>query len=173
MGLRDALKSKVKGLLGGAKPPAPVATRPVAAPSTPEPVAAPAATPVAAKAPMEWQPVSPSSKVTDDKHGTFAYRRYNVSVYRYQGNLYAMDDACAHEDGPLGEGALDGSCVVCPYHDWRYDFTTGACLTEPDRERATFAVKEEDGQIWLGDRLTPGSEARGGEHDDGMEVIKK
>ena len=180
MGLRDALKAKVKGLLGATPAPsaAPKAQEPAAksvgavatSGATPR-AAAPSAPPPKPDADT-WTPVSPSSRVTDDKPGTFSYQRYNVSVYRYLGRLYAMDDACAHEDGPIAEGALDGSCVVCPYHDWRYDFTTGACLTEPERQRATFAVKEESGQIWLGERLTRGSDSRGGDHDDGMEVIK-
>ncbi len=94
-------------------------------------------------------------------------------MFRKGGKLYALDNACAHEDGPIGEGAIDGCTVRCPYHDWQYDFTTGACLTDPERQRATFAVKDADGGIWLGPQLTAGSESRGGEHDDGMEVIRK
>ena len=170
MGLRDTLKARVKGLLSGsASSPSP----------RPSPASAPAATiptPAAPPPPVattHWVKVAPAAKVTDDKPGTYAHRSYNVSVFRLRGTLYAMDDACAHEDGPIGEGALDGNCVVCPYHDWRYDFTTGACLTTPDRQRATFAVKEDAGHIWLGERLTPGSDSRGGDHDDGMEVIRK
>lgn len=209
MGLRDALKAKVKGLLGVASPgPTPVVPAPAAvkiAPISPEISAKPAVSPnpevsptdaantessptapadalpsepeATAKSPpptgLSWHIVAPAGKVTEDKPGTYAHGRYNVSVFRHQGKLYAMDDACAHEDGPLGEGALDGNCVVCPYHDWRYEFTTGKCLTEPDRARATFAVKEEAGQLWLGERLTHGSDSRGGDHDDGMEVIRK
>lgn len=193
MGLRDSLKAKVKGILG-VSPPA----TPAASPSTPAPIASPAPVSVVRPAPpsveqpvsaagsaaeavpvepssseIPWQAVCPSAKVTEEKPGTYAHGRYNVSVYRLAGALYAMDDACAHEDGPIGEGQLDGSCVTCPYHDWKYDFTTGACLTQPDRTRATFAVKDESGSVWIGPRLTRGSDSRGGDHDDGMEVIRR
>jgi len=95
-----------------------------------------------------------------------------VAVFRHQGRLYAMENACAHEDGPIGEGEVRGTCVVCPYHDWQYDFTTGACITDPERPRATWSVREEGGQVWLGPQLSAGSDSRGGEHDDGMEVIR-
>ncbi len=192
MGLRDLLKQKAKAILGNkpaapppaapapavaASPPVPPASRPapVGAVSRPPPGSPPPGTAAPAAPPVDgdYRAVAPASAVRDDKPGTYAHGKVNVAVFRLGNRLYAIDNACAHEDGPIGEGTVDGNCVRCPYHDWLYDFTTGACITEPDRQRATFAVKEEGGQIWLGPELTPGSESRGGDHDDGMEVIKQ
>lgn len=121
----------------------------------------------------EFHKVAASEGVREGKPGIYVHAGMNVAVFRYAGALFAMDNACAHEDGPIGEGAVDGNCVRCPYHDWQYDFTTGACLTHPERPRATFAVRERDGCIWLGPALTAGSMSRGGDHNDGMEVIRK
>lgn len=187
MGLRDLLKQGAKAVLGGrsaapAPGPASASARPPTAPpvgSVSRPAPGSPSTEDRARAPAppppgaEFRAVAPSTAVRDDKPGTYAHGPVNVAVFRLGGKLYAIDNACAHEDGPIGEGAIEGNCVRCPYHDWLYDFTTGACLTDPERQRATFAVKEEGGQIWLGSQLTPGSESRGGDHDDGMEVIKQ
>ena len=101
---------------------------------------------------------------------TFNIEGHNVAVFRVDGQLYAIDDSCTHEDGPLGEGALDGSTVACPYHDWRFDLKTGACLTDPDRPVACFVVKEHDGFVWVGARTSEGSHARGGQHNDGLKT---
>ena len=130
-----------------------------------------AAAPAAPSPASALRAVAAAAAVREGKAGTYAHAGYNVAVFRHAGRLYAIDNACAHEDGPIGEGDIEGNCVRCPYHDWQYDFTTGACITDPDRARATFEVVEREGQIWLGTQLTAGSDARGGEHDDGLEVI--
>ncbi len=41
------------------------------------------------------------------------------------GRLYAIDNNCPHNGGPLGKGELRGREVVCPWHGWRWDVTTG------------------------------------------------
>ncbi len=194
MGLRDALKSRVKAVLLGERPAPPPASAPTtpsvaakpganapgpapaaadvpvavpAAPALPTTAAAPAAVP-----PGAFRVVAPAAAVREGRPGTYAHAGLNVAVFRAHGRLYAIDNACAHEDGPIGEGAVEGNCVRCPYHDWQYDFTTGACITDPERPRATFAVREAEGSIWLGPMLTAGSDSRGGEHDDGLEVFR-
>ncbi|MGH7887204.1 MAG: Rieske (2Fe-2S) protein [Candidatus Binatia bacterium] len=48
-----------------------------------------------------------------------------VGVFNIDGRFYAINDACAHRGGPLGEGELDGTTVICPWHGWRYNVTTG------------------------------------------------
>ena len=96
----------------------------------------------------------------------------NVALFRVEGGLYAVDDACRHEDGPVGEGKVVGCVVTCPYHDWKYDVRTGDCLTDPTRPLASYAVRAARGFIWVGPRRREGSEARGGEHDDGLKTVR-
>jgi len=122
-----------------------------------------------------WHDLGPLAKVGPGRPATFANPSGvgAVSVFSHEGALWAIDDACTHEDGPLGEGAVRGSCVVCPYHDWEYDFTTGACLTDPSRPLATWHVRAEKGRIWLGPRRSAGTSARGGDHNDGKETITR
>jgi nitrite reductase/ring-hydroxylating ferredoxin subunit len=67
-----------------------------------------------------------------------------VAVYNVDGQFYATEDACTHEGGPLSEGALDGSMVVCPWHDSCFDVKTGAVLKGPATEPLpTYTVKIE------------------------------
>src|SRR5258706_5083397 len=47
------------------------------------------------------------------------------------GTVYAVDNACPHRGGPLGEGDLDGRVLTCPWHAWRWDVTTGESLNNP------------------------------------------
>ena len=91
-----------------------------------------------------------------------------IAVFHINGGFYAIDDACTHEDAPLGDGTVEGTTVVCPYHDWVYEITTGACHTDPSRPVGCFATKTHDGCVWVGPRTSDGTDDRGGEHADGL-----
>lgn len=57
----------------------------------------------------------------------------DVGVYNCGGVLYALEDRCSHDDGPLCEGDWEPeTCqVVCPRHGARFDLATGQALTLP------------------------------------------
>ncbi len=116
--------------------------------------------------------VGPSSLVREGGASTFDAGDVAVAVFRHQGQLFAIASECAHEDGPLGESDVDADGVItCPYHDWRYTLEDGVCLSHANRSVSCFSVKEADGFIWVGAVTREGSTERGGEHDDGMEMI--
>lgn len=52
-----------------------------------------------------------------------------VALFNVDGVFYALDNACSHRGGPLGEGRLDGSVVTCPWHGNQFDVTTGRVIT--------------------------------------------
>jgi nitrite reductase/ring-hydroxylating ferredoxin subunit len=93
-----------------------------------------------------------------------------VAVFRGASGWFAIDDACTHEDAPLGEGSVEGDVVVCPYHDWRYDLNTGACHTDPARPVGCFAIRVVDDVVWVGPRTSEGTAERGGGHNDGLKT---
>jgi len=73
-----------------------------------------------------------------------------VGVFNCGGSIYAIEDRCSHDDGPLAEGDWDtDSCVVvCPRHGANFDLTTGRPLTLPAFEPVeTFPVVVEDGVV--------------------------
>ena len=75
-----------------------------------------------------------------------------VCVYNLDGELYAIEDRCSHDDGPLCEGDWDADeCVaVCPRHGSRFDLRSGMPLSLPAFEPVrTFPVRAEDGLVVL------------------------
>ncbi len=48
-----------------------------------------------------------------------------LAVANVAGKFYAINNTCIHRGGPLGQGALEGTVVTCPWHGWRYDVLTG------------------------------------------------
>ena len=73
-----------------------------------------------------------------------------LGVYNLDGRLYAIEDRCSHDDGPLCEGEFDAETgvVVCPRHGANFDIRTGDALTLPAYEPvATYPVRVVDGIV--------------------------
>ena len=74
-----------------------------------------------------------------------------IGLFRCGGELYAIEDRCTHDDGPLAEGEWDPELceVVCPRHGSRFDLRTGNALTLPAYLPVpTYPVRvREDGMI--------------------------
>ncbi|GAA3398220.1 bifunctional 3-phenylpropionate/cinnamic acid dioxygenase ferredoxin subunit [Cryptosporangium minutisporangium] len=50
-----------------------------------------------------------------------------ISVFHTEdGELYALDDTCTHQDASLADGWIEGCAVECPLHASRFDLRTGA-----------------------------------------------
>lgn len=64
-----------------------------------------------------------------------------IALYNAGGTLYATDNTCLHQGGPLGEGMLEGDVITCPWHMWEYDVRTGEKLGEAALKVATYPVR--------------------------------
>jgi 3-phenylpropionate/trans-cinnamate dioxygenase ferredoxin subunit len=74
----------------------------------------------------------------------------SVGVYNCGGKLFAVEDRCSHDDGPLCEGDWDeDDCrVFCPRHGASFDLASGRALTLPAIEPvATYPVHVVDGVV--------------------------
>lgn len=54
-----------------------------------------------------------------------------ILLCNVEGKIYAIEDVCTHDGGPLDQGELEGECVVCPRHGATFDVRTGDALTLP------------------------------------------
>jgi 3-phenylpropionate/trans-cinnamate dioxygenase ferredoxin subunit len=75
-----------------------------------------------------------------------------VGVFNAGGELYAIEDRCSHDDGPLAEGDFDPETriVVCPRHGSEFDVRTGRPRTLPAYLPVeTFRVWVDGGRVLL------------------------
>jgi nitrite reductase/ring-hydroxylating ferredoxin subunit len=70
-----------------------------------------------------------------------------VALCNVGGQFHAISNTCVHRGGPLGQGVLDGKLVICPWHAWAYDVTTGKSDANPDLAIAKYEVKVEAGEV--------------------------
>ncbi|MCI0428946.1 MAG: non-heme iron oxygenase ferredoxin subunit [Rhodospirillales bacterium] len=54
-----------------------------------------------------------------------------IALFNIDGQFFALDNACTHEDGPLAEGEIWGHEVICPWHGSRFDIKSGEALGPP------------------------------------------
>ena len=89
-----------------------------------------------------------------------------VAVFRVDGEYHAVLNYCVHAGGPLCEGELTGrvvqdpnewmwsydgraEVVVCPWHSWKFDVTTGRCVDDDRYAVPTYEAEERDGAIYV------------------------
>ena len=73
-----------------------------------------------------------------------------VGVYNLNGEYFAIEDRCSHDDGPLCEGTWDeDECtVVCPRHGSAFELATGLPRSLPAYEPVqTYPVRIVDGVV--------------------------
>jgi nitrite reductase (NADH) small subunit len=71
------------------------------------------------------------------------------------GEVRAMSGVCPHHGGPLGEGALNGELVACPWHMWEFHSGTGVCTMNDSLRIPTFSVRIEGDAIMVDLRGDP------------------
>ena len=72
-----------------------------------------------------------------------------IAVINVGGQFYAIDNRCPHADGPLGEGMVQDEIIICPWHQWEFDVTTGEYLDDPTICVDRFETKVEDGEVFV------------------------
>lgn len=70
-----------------------------------------------------------------------------VALFLVDGEVFAVDDTCIHQERSLAKGTLLGGQVICPGHQWKFDPRTGEAEDQTGR-LATYAVQvTEEGAV--------------------------
>ncbi|AKS46023.1 assimilatory nitrite reductase (NAD(P)H) small subunit [Octadecabacter temperatus] len=73
-----------------------------------------------------------------------------VAVFRTGADeVYALDNACPHKQGPLADGIVHDKSVTCPLHNWVISLETGEVQGADEGQVATYPAKVVDGRITL------------------------
>ena len=70
-----------------------------------------------------------------------------IALYNVNGTVYATDNTCLHQGGPLGEGILEDGVVTCPWHMWQYNVRTGENLEDSLLKLETYPVQVDGDDI--------------------------
>ncbi len=74
----------------------------------------------------------------------------DVAVFRNDSHqVFALLDRCPHKGGPLSQGIVFGTSVACPLHNWTIGLCDGQAAAPDEGCTPKFAVKVEDGTVYL------------------------
>lgn len=106
-----------------------------------------------------WYAVAYSTDIVDAPHEVRLFGEdYVIWRPAPAGPLHAAANECPHRSAALSQGWVEGGCLVCPYHGWRFD-SSGACVLIPANDpdlpippRAhvqSVLVDERYGLVWM------------------------
>ncbi|MGA2985235.1 MAG: Rieske (2Fe-2S) protein [Terriglobia bacterium] len=81
---------------------------------------------------------------------TVAVNGVDIALYNVGGKIYATNNTCLHQGGPLGEGILEGEVISCPWHMWEYNVCTGQKVGNDSIKVATYPVEVDGADIKVG-----------------------
>ena len=95
----------------------------------------------------DWHAVATLKDLTARKKKAVDVAGTPVALFYVNGQVYALNDICIHEQRQLSKGAILFGKVVCPGHQWKFDPATGEAEGQ-DRCQPTFPVQvAEDGTV--------------------------
>ena len=95
-----------------------------------------------------WVDVPGAAALAEGFVRSFLVDGFPLAMARVGGRVYAVEDRCSHDDGPLGEGAVAGCEVICPRHGARFDLRDGRATRMPAVQPIrTIPVREAEGRV--------------------------
>lgn len=99
---------------------------------------------------MEFQRVAKLTEIPDPGRLVVEIDDQLVVLLRVSGEVFAIDDVCTHDGGPLSEGELNDHTIACPRHGAKFDIRSGAALTMPaTRPTKVHDVKVEGDDVFV------------------------
>jgi nitrite reductase (NADH) small subunit len=75
----------------------------------------------------------------------------DIAIFNLGTRFLALENCCPHQGGPLAEGIVSGTHVVCPLHAWKVSLESGSVMNRPDATKCTekFSVSVREGLIFV------------------------
>ena len=74
-----------------------------------------------------WIDLCGVDEIPDSGGGFATLENRGLAVFRVADRVHVVDNRCPHAGGSLSGGFVDNGCVICPWHGWPFDITTGQC----------------------------------------------
>jgi len=97
-----------------------------------------------------WVKVAATADIPLGQMKAFSVDEEPIVICNVDGDFYACQDMCSHQELPLDGGQLTGCVLTCPWHGATFDVTNGAALSMPAVSPiVTYPVKVEGNEIFV------------------------
>ena len=80
---------------------------------------------------VEYLEIVPASELPNGERIFVELEGRAIVILNIANQFFAIDDICTHDDGPLGDGDIEGYNIVCPRHGGEFDVRTGKAVQLP------------------------------------------
>jgi len=102
---------------------------------------------------VRWIRIAPAGDIPLREGRAVHVGAREIALFNLGDRFLATDNQCPHKGGPLCDGIVTGSSVVCPLHAWKVDLERG-CVVRPahgtDHCVGTYPTRIEDGIVVVG-----------------------
>ena len=100
---------------------------------------------------VEFIEIAPASELPNGERIFVEVESKSLVIFNIAGQFFAIGDICSHDDGPVGEGDLEGYNIVCPRHGGEFDVRNGQAVQLPAVvDIPAYPVKVVDDMIQVG-----------------------
>jgi thiamine pyrophosphate-dependent acetolactate synthase large subunit-like protein/nitrite reductase/ring-hydroxylating ferredoxin subunit/CDGSH-type Zn-finger protein len=96
-----------------------------------------------------WIKVAEPNELQEGEVRTVQAGGTTLALTCFEGKVGALDNACPHQGGPLGEGAIEACWLRCPWHGWDFHPLTGASPEGHGDRVPTYPVEERDDGVFV------------------------
>ncbi|HEX4849955.1 MAG TPA: Rieske 2Fe-2S domain-containing protein, partial [Puia sp.] len=102
------------------------------------------------------------NEIDDNRAKIFCLDQERIAIFKTDGRLFAINNVCKHQNGPLGEGKIIDGCITCPWHGYQYLPHNGQSPPPFKEKVSTYDVKIVGEEVWLHPKpYTEGTERPG------------
>jgi len=94
-----------------------------------------------------WIYVCKLDSIPEDQIKVATVSNNEVLLSRFENKVTCYQNSCAHMGMPLDMGEVNNGILVCPHHGFEYSLQTGECLTAPEVQLHTHAVRVIDDKV--------------------------
>jgi 3-phenylpropionate/trans-cinnamate dioxygenase ferredoxin subunit len=100
---------------------------------------------------VDFVDIAPASELPNGERLFLEVEGRAIVIFKIADQLFAIGDICTHDDGPLGDGDLEGFNIVCPRHGGEFDVRDGKATQMPAVvDIPAYPVKVVNGMIQVG-----------------------
>lgn len=98
---------------------------------------------------VRWHRVAGLDELPEGRVKTVAVGHLTLALTHFEGKYGALDNACPHQGGPLGEGSIEGGFLRCPWHGWDFCPLTGKPPGGYDDGVKTYPTEVRDDGVYV------------------------
>ena len=76
----------------------------------------------------KWTPMTSAGNIPPLEGRSVQIGSLELAIFNLGDRFATIENRCPHSGGPLCDGIVSGTTVVCPLHGWRFDLNTGLAI---------------------------------------------